>query len=91
MVPFAHWQSLSGRWARDKRFKLYNDGRFYDVPADTLEESDLTGEEPEEGKTAREALAKVHEQMPPYEERGAKYRNYTKEQCKEYGRFIKRR
>ena len=93
MVPFVNWQSLSGRWARDKRFKLYNDGRFYDVPADRLEESPLSPDcITEEAESVKKSLSSVHDSMPPWEERGAKYRNCSKEESSDLVMgFINRR
>lgn len=38
------------RFARDQRWKLYGDGRFYDVANDTLEQRDL--KQPEDGPAA---------------------------------------
>ena len=34
----------AGRFAREQRFKLYHDGRFYNVPSDYLEQNDLDPE-----------------------------------------------
>jgi len=44
------------RSARDKRFKLYDDGRFYDIAADELEKNPLP---PGAGGPAREKLQSV--------------------------------
>jgi arylsulfatase A len=48
-------------FARDRRFKLYRDDRFYDVAADPLEETNLlaAGELSAEAVAARDALQKV--------------------------------
>jgi len=93
MVPFADWQAQSGRWARTQRYKLYNDGRFYDVPADAFEQSPLPPDSlPDDADEASRDLAAVHEQMPPWEERGATYRNSTKEEARAMVRdFLNRR
>ncbi len=50
---FVHYEPRWGnftkaRFARDHRYKLYDDGRIYDVQADPLEESPLTDAVPEE-------------------------------------------
>jgi arylsulfatase A-like enzyme len=48
------------RFARDKRYKLYEDGRMYDVPADPLEETAL----PENtGRDVRARLRAVLERL----------------------------
>lgn len=53
-------------WARDKRFKLYEDGRLYDVPADVLEEHPIAaGEGSPEAETAREKLQAALDEIPP--------------------------
>jgi len=51
------------RFARDRRFKLYGDGRFYDLKADPREQSPIaqpTGE----AQAAHAKLSKVLETMP---------------------------
>ena len=35
------------RWVRDKRWKLYNNGKLFDVVKDPLEKSSITSDEPE--------------------------------------------
>ncbi|HAV63087.1 MAG TPA: arylsulfatase A [Verrucomicrobiales bacterium] len=58
-----------GRFARDHRFKLYDDGRLYDVPADPLEESALdTANLPPGAMAARTRLQAVLDSMPPWTE-----------------------
>ncbi len=48
--------------ARTGRFKLYGDGRFFDVSADPEEARDLAGEDlPPEARATREALARALE------------------------------
>lgn len=93
MVPFSTFQDHAGRWARDQRFKLYEDGRFFDVSADGLEALPL-GPDPvgDEAEAARNALASVHDGMPAWEERGAGYRNASKEDARTMVRdFLNRR
>lgn len=53
------------RFAREKRYKLYGDGKLYDVPNDKLEKKPiLTSEDTRESGAARERLAKVLKEMP---------------------------
>lgn len=93
MVPFADFQENAGRWARDQRFKLYHDGRLFDVPADRLEQAPLEKQQEDQAaQSARSALAEVHGSMPSWEERGALYRDYTREQARTMVReFLNRR
>lgn len=52
------------RFARNKRFKLYDDGRLFDVPFDKIEESPLDAEsESPEAKAARKRLSKVLQEI----------------------------
>jgi arylsulfatase A-like enzyme len=52
-------------FARDKRFKLYDDGRLYDVPADVLEENPIPeGAGGAEAETARAKLRKALDEIP---------------------------
>ena len=50
-------------WARNKRFKLYRDGRLYDVPADPLEQHPLPPNAGAEATAARRALQPVLDRM----------------------------
>ena len=52
------------RFARTRRYKLYGDGRFYDVPDDWEEQSPLTDLTPEATKV-RAKLQDVLDSMPP--------------------------
>jgi arylsulfatase A len=47
-------------WVRNKRFKLYRDGRLFDIPADPLEERPLG---PGLAPAARRALQPVLDKM----------------------------
>lgn len=48
------------RYTRTQRFKLYEDGRLYDVPADPLEKSPLAAEaEPETRRTLMAAIKSI--------------------------------
>lgn len=52
------------RFARDQRFKLYGDGRLFDIPADVLEERAIpAGEGGPEAQAAREKLQEVLDRM----------------------------
>jgi arylsulfatase A-like enzyme len=52
-------------FARDKRFKLYDDGRFYDVPADVLEEKPISeGSGSPEAEAARKKLREALDRIP---------------------------
>ena len=53
------------RFARDKRYKLYGDGKLYDVPNDKLEKRPIpTSADTATSRKARQRLAKVLKDMP---------------------------
>ncbi len=55
------------RFARDQRFKIYDDGRLFDVAADIFEESPLfPGSDTKETKAARHRLQRVLDSMKPF-------------------------
>jgi len=57
-----------GRFARTQQYKLYDDGRFYDVAADVEEKHDLSGSEiVKEAAAARKMLQGVHDSMPAWQ------------------------
>ena len=57
-----------GRWARTERYKLYEDGRLYDVRQDLLElEVIPIGEGRRGAEAARTQLQDVHDRMPPWQ------------------------
>lgn len=59
------------RFARTKRFKLYSDGRFYEVPRDWEEERPLKSEDLGAGGVAiRQELQRVLESMPAWHPTG---------------------
>jgi len=68
---FNHYQPYWGKkdigqFARDKRYKLYGDGRLYDVPADLLEEEIIKASD--QGKNAaasRKMLQSILDKCPP--------------------------
>ena len=51
------------RFARDKRFKLYGNGKLYDVPNDKLEQRPITQDTPA-SRAARQRLAAVLKAQP---------------------------
>ena len=57
-----------GRFARTERYKLYEDGRFYNIKNDVQEVRPIA---PGKGSTAAEAarrqLQSIHDQMPPWQ------------------------
>lgn len=53
------------RVVRDTRFKLYNDGRFFDANADPGEQHDLAPGTASEHRAAREKLQRVLDSLPP--------------------------
>ena len=64
---FGFGQDQAGQFAREHRFKIYHDGRFYDVPADRLEDRDIVlGQGDAESEEARERLQKVLNMMPDF-------------------------
>ncbi len=66
------WGSFSNRktrFARTQRFKLYHDGKFYDIPVDVLEQKDLDlseGGEIDLKKSVREKLQALLDSKPPW-------------------------
>lgn len=53
------------RFARDKRYKLYDDGRLYEIPADKLEQHPVhASDDTRATRSAREKLKAVLAQMP---------------------------
>lgn len=58
-----YWGKTPGQFARTQQFKLYRDGRFYEVPDDLLEEKDLGNTDA--GKEVRQSLRGLLEQCPP--------------------------
>lgn len=62
-----YWGNKKGaQFARNETYKLYRDGRFYDVPEDLKEERNLgKGQAGERGETARTRLNRVLENAPP--------------------------
>ena len=64
-IPKAKWPRV--RFARTERYKLYHDGRFYDVPHDWDEKDPIApGAEPPGAAKARKLLQSVLDSMPPW-------------------------
>jgi hypothetical protein len=56
----------SSQFVRDQDYKLYRDGRFFNVPVDLMEKSNLTvGQAGERGEAARIKLDRTLETIPP--------------------------
>ena len=56
------------RFARTKRYKLYSDGRFFDIPHDWEEERSIPkGEAGELGEAIRARLAKALAEIPAWQ------------------------
>lgn len=53
------------RVVRDKRFKLYSDGRFFDANADPAEQHNIAASTDAEHRAAREKLKRVLDSLPP--------------------------
>lgn len=53
------------RVVRDKRYKLWSDGRFFDLAADPQEKHDLSSSDQAEHRAARERLKKTLNSLPP--------------------------
>ena len=59
------------RFARTKRFKLYNDGRFFDVPHDWNEQHPIAKEDAtDDARRIRERLQRVLHSMPAWKPTG---------------------
>ena len=58
-----YWGKVPGQFARTQQYKLYRDGRFYDVPKDLKEEKNL--EDPTMAPEVREALKALLKTAPP--------------------------
>jgi arylsulfatase A-like enzyme len=69
---FQYFDRYRGRFVRNHRFKLYEDGRFYDVAADVLEENVIRMDPAQTPRLAfkksqRERLQEVLDGMPPWD------------------------
>lgn len=60
-----YWNKTPGQYARTAQYKLYRDGRYYDVPMDLDEANDLGGSVDGEAANVRKELAFLLKQCPP--------------------------
>ena len=61
-----YWNKVPAQFARTERFKLYRDGRFYEVPKDLKEANDLAiGEAGERAEMFRQQLQAFLDATPP--------------------------
>ncbi|MBN12851.1 MAG: arylsulfatase A, partial [Opitutaceae bacterium] len=61
-----YWNKVPAQFARTERFKLYRDGRFYEVPKDLKEANDLAiGEAGELSEMIRQQLQAFLDATPP--------------------------
>ena len=66
-----YWNKKPGQFARTERFKLYRDGRFYEIPKDLREQSNLA--DAKTGEAVRLKLQAFLDQAPPaHTEKGNK-------------------
>jgi arylsulfatase A-like enzyme len=61
---FVFTQYAGVRVVRDRRYKLYSDGRLFDVAADWLEQSNLASAQSPEAVSARTRLQSVLDRLP---------------------------
>lgn len=70
-VPYADFSEHAARFVRDQRYKLYHDGRLYDVSSDRLEKANI---KPHQGSAETEAARRrfqaVLDSMPPWQPDG---------------------
>ena len=60
-------KKLMGRFARNQTYKLYEDGRFYNVSHDVLEKKALAAnQDTSEQAKIRKMLQDVHDSMPAW-------------------------
>ena len=61
-----YWNKKPGQYARTENYKLYRDGRFYQVPVDLREANHLaSGASGQKGEAIRQQLSALLEQCPP--------------------------
>ena len=60
-----YWNKTPGQFVRGGRYKLYRDGRLYDVPGDLEEAADLANTADKRIKTIRQKLNAVLDNCPP--------------------------
>ena len=60
-----YWHKKSGQFARTEEFKLYRDGRFFNVPNDLQESHDISDSKSVDTIKVRQQLAQFLERCPP--------------------------
>ncbi|WP_182865163.1 sulfatase-like hydrolase/transferase [Rhodopirellula sp. JC639] len=61
-----YWNKTPGQFVRNQEFKLYRDGRFYNVPVDLRESNDLADQGLDsQAMQTRQRLTEVIERCPP--------------------------
>ena len=60
-----YWRKTPGQFARTAKYKLYRDGRFYEVPVDLDEMSDLATTATGEAANIRKELEHLLKRCPP--------------------------
>jgi arylsulfatase A len=61
-----YWNKQPGQFARTQSYKLYRDGRFYNVPQDLREQTEIALDSaPAKGEADRKMLAALLETSPP--------------------------
>lgn len=58
-----YWNKIPGQFVRNGQFKLYRDGRFFEVPKDLKEENDLSSTDV--GAKERAFLKSILDECPP--------------------------
>ncbi len=68
-----YWGQAPGQFARTARYKLYRDGRFFDVPRDLEEKANLDSGNHPLADREKERLLEVLSMAPPaHTEKGSK-------------------
>lgn len=60
-----YWNKTPGQFVRNANFKLYRDGRMYQVPQDLDESNELNDSVSEDVRVIRKSLESLIETMPP--------------------------
>lgn len=60
-----YWNKKPGQFARTARYKLYRDGRYFEVPVDLDEEHNLAHPVSTEAEEIRQQLSQLLRQCPP--------------------------
>lgn len=60
-----YWNKASGQFVRTQQFKLYRDGRFFDVPDDLKEETNLAEADDADQQKVQQQLNAILDNCPP--------------------------